>query len=119
MTLKLIVAFCFLFLSIHSFGQNYILPEGEFMDTTVNNDTTCKDYNLYFYQVGGKYFKSSAILLNEVLSFIKEDNKLYEGSGYITFQFKIDCTGNKLKRTQVLQTDENYKEYHFDKELVM
>lgn len=116
--MKLIIAFFFLFFSFHSYGQNYILPEGEFMDTIINKDVICKDYNLFFYQVGGKYPKSSSALLSEVLSFLKQKNKLDAGTGYITFQFKIDCTGKKLRRTQVLQTDETYKNFHFDRELV-
>ena len=117
-TMKLIIALCSVLFSIHSFAQNYVLPEGEFMDTVINNDTTCKDYNIYYYSVGGKQRKSSSTLLNEVLSFLKQKNNLYAGSGYITYQFKIDCLGNKMRRTQVLQTDEIYKSYHFKKELV-
>ena len=104
--------------STHSFGQNYILPEGEFMDTTSNNDTICKDYNAYYYQAGGKQPKNSYTLLNELLSFLKQKNNLYDGSGYITYQFKIDCLGNKMRKTKVLQTDETYKSYHFDKRFV-
>lgn len=116
--MKLIIALCFLISFNHAFGQNHVLPEGEFMDTTTNNDTTCKDYNRYYYSVNGKYPKNSYTLLNEVLPFLKLKNNLYEGSGYITYQFKIDCLGNKIKKTQVLQTDETYKNYHFNKELV-
>lgn len=119
MTIKIIIVFCFFFLSTHSFAQKYILADGEFMDTTINKNTICKDYELYFYQVGCKYPRSSSTTLKELLSFLNQKNKMYEGSGYISFQFKIDCAGKKLKRTQVLQTDEQYKNYHFDKELVL
>ncbi|MEJ7682172.1 MAG: hypothetical protein WKG06_30840 [Segetibacter sp.] len=94
------------------------MPDGEYMDTTVNSNIACKDYNVYYYQVGGKYPKSSITLLKDAQTFLQHTNKIYQGNGYITFRFKIDCEGHRIKRTQVLQTDENHKSYHFDKELV-
>lgn len=100
------------------FSQNYILPQGEYMDTTSVRDTICKDYNIFYYSVGGKYLKNSYTVLNEVQLFLQLQHKDYNGSGYITFRFKIDCAGNKMKKTQVLQTDEKYAAYHFDKEFV-
>jgi hypothetical protein len=107
------------FTTSKTFSQNYILSEGEYMDTTaVLNDTTCKDYNNYYYGVGGKYLKSSYTLLKEAQVFLLAQNKMYSGSGYVTFRFMIDCSGKKMKRTQVLQTDANYEAYHFDKVLV-
>jgi hypothetical protein len=116
--MKLIFLFFFFFFTNAVFGQNYILPQGEFMDTTSVKDTICKDYDLFYYSVGGKYLKNSYTLLNEVQTFLQQQNKIFGGSGYITFRFKIDCAGNKTKKTQVLQTDEKYAAYHFDKEFV-
>jgi hypothetical protein len=116
--MKLTFLFSFFFFTNDIFGQNYILPQGEFMDTTSVNDSICKDYDIFYYSVGGKYLKNSYTLLNEVQTFLQQQNKIFGGSGYITFRFKIDCTGNKMKKTQVLQTNEKYAAYHFDKEFV-
>jgi hypothetical protein len=115
---KQIIILTFFLLTFRTYGQIYILPDGEYIDTTINTDTTCKLYNLYYYQVGGKYPKSSVTLLKETQAYLQEKNKAYEGSGYITFRFRIDCNGHKMKRTQVLHTDENYKDNHFDIGLV-
>ncbi len=110
----------FLLLGSHAYGQNFTLPDGEYTDTTTTDDALCKDYNVYFYQGNGrgKYPESSSTTLNEVQSFLKRKNSSYTGSGYITFQFMIDCSGKKMNKTRVLQTDEKYRNYHFDKALV-
>ena len=115
--MKQIIILTFLLVTFHTYGQTYILPDGEYMDTTANSNIGCKDYNAYYYQVGGKYPKSSITLLKNAQTFLHQ-NKVYKGNGYITFRFKIDCEGHRMKRTQVLQTDENYKSYRFDKGLV-
>ena len=73
---------------------------------------------VYYYSVHGKYPKSSASLLKEVKTFLAGKTNLYSGSGYITFRFTIDCTGHMLKKVQVLQTDESYHDFHFDKVFV-
>ena len=70
----------------------------------------------YYYSVGGKYPRASATLLNDFKAFTGK--KRYPGSGYITFRFVIDTTGNMLKKVQVIQTDEYYKDHYFDKALV-
>lgn len=101
--------------TLHGHSQKYILTDGEYMDTTTINDTACKDFIVYYYQVGGKYLESSITVLKKVKTFLHET---YSGSGYITFRFRIDCDGRRTRRTQVLQTDENYKTYHFDKAFV-
>jgi len=114
--------YSFIILSIFIYNaasaQNYTLPDGEYMDTLSNINYTCKDYNEYYYQVGGKYPKSSFTLLKEVKLFCQTDNAVYTGSGYITFRFKIDWEGKLMEGIQVLQTDEQYKSWHFDKKLV-
>ena len=114
---RMIIPACLL-LTAHAYAQKYILPDGEYMDTTSNPNSACKDYTIYYYQVGGKYPKSSITLLKEVQLFLIHQNQLFKGSGYITFRFRIDCEGQRTKRTQVLQTDEHYKSYHFNKTLV-
>lgn len=99
-------------------GQNYILPEGEFMDTVLDLEAGCKPFNAYYYSVNGKYPKSSASLLKEATLFLQNKNAAGSGSGYVTFRFRINCNGKMTKRVQVLQTDEEYKLYHFDKSFV-
>jgi hypothetical protein len=109
----------FIFRSFPGSSQNVILGEGEFMDTTSVNDPGCKGYdNVFYYQVGGKYPENSASLLKETQAFLQEKNKKFNGSGYITFRFAIDCAGKMRKRVQVLQTDEKYRTTHFEKEFV-
>ncbi len=117
--MKLILLFCFLFMGHYLSAQNYVLPDGrEYMDTTANNDGNCKEYGVYYYSVGGKYPQASSTVLSEVKAFLKQEHTGDKSSGYITFRFMIDCSGNRLKKTQVLQTDDHYNSYHFSKELV-
>ncbi|HEY5407034.1 MAG TPA: hypothetical protein VIJ92_08100 [Ginsengibacter sp.] len=116
--MKLIILLTSLFMTCQVFGQNIILPDGEYMDTTSNTDTKCKNYNAYYYQVGGKYPESSSSVLKEVRIFQQKKNKRYFGSGYITFRFTVDCEGKVMKKIQVMQTDEMYKPYHFSRDLV-
>ncbi|MES2836014.1 MAG: hypothetical protein V4667_00695 [Bacteroidota bacterium] len=97
-------------------GQNYTLVDGEYMDTISLIKTDCPKYNVYYYQVNGKYPKSSSSLLKEVQAFLQ--NKTYSGSGYITFRCRINCNGKLDTKTQVLQTDEKYKTTRFDKRLL-
>jgi hypothetical protein len=108
----------FSFLAGQAFGQNFVLPDGEYMDTVSNQNEKCKNYNVYFYQVGGKYPESSFSLLNELQIFLQQINEIYSGSGYITFRFTVDCEGKIMQKIQVMQTDEKYTKYHFDKALV-
>jgi hypothetical protein len=116
--MKLIFRISLLLLTCQTFGQNIILPDGEYMDTTSVQDTTCKNYNVYYYQVGGKYPENSSSILNELTTFLQTGKETYQGNGYITFRFRVDCQGKVMKQVQVLQTDEKYKSYHFDKGFV-
>ncbi len=100
------------------YGQNITLPDGEYMDTTSAAVPGCKDYNFYYYSVGGKYPQSSSTTLKEVQVYLQQQSITFSDSGYITFRFKIDCEGKMMQRVQVLQTDENYKPYHFNKTVV-
>lgn len=108
----------FILLSSKILAQNYFLPDGEYMDTISNNSATCPEHNIYYYSVGGKYPESSSTLLKKVQSFLNEKNGKYNGSGYITFRFTVDCEGKPMKKVQVLQTDNEYKKTHFEKALV-
>jgi hypothetical protein len=87
------------------------------MDTASSLHANCKDYNAYYYQVGGKYPKNSSTILNDVRMFLQKHNAIDSGNGYITFRFLINCEG-EMQRVQVLQTDEKYISYHFNKNLV-
>jgi hypothetical protein len=107
-----------LFLRNETFAQNFVLPGGEYMDTTSAQNAKCKNSIQYFYGVGGKYPKSSSTLLKEVQAFLQQKNVSYGNSGYITFRFIVDCGGKPLPGTEVLQTDGQYAGTHFDKELV-
>jgi hypothetical protein len=116
--LHLIVIAAALLLSGEAFAQDFVLPDGEYMDTTFAPNEKCKNNTQYFYSVGGKYPQNSSTLLKEVQTFLQQKNKNYSNSGYITFRFIIDCGGKRSPKTEVLQTDEYYISNHFDKELV-
>lgn len=117
-TKYLIIIATALLLSSQIFAQDFVLPDGEYMDTTSAQNEKCKNDTQYFYSVGGKYPQSSSTLLKAVQAFLQQENKSYGNSGYITFRFVIDCEGKRSQKTQVLQTDEKYTSNHFDKELV-
>jgi hypothetical protein len=116
--MKKLIAVLFLFPAFQVLGQNFVLPDGEYMDTASNQNEKCKNYNAYFYSVGGKYPENSSSLLKEVQPFLLQEPGNYPGSGYITFRFTVDCEGKLMQRIQVLQTDEKYVSTHFDKSLV-
>ena len=119
---KLITAFIILgtslLLSCQIFAQNFILPDGEYIDTISTQNEKCPKQYPYFFSVGGKYQENSASLLKKVQTFLQQKNENYSNSGYITFRFMVDCEGKLLPKTQVLQTDEKYLDYHFKKKLV-
>jgi hypothetical protein len=122
MAIRQIIILTFLFLYGHAFGQNFILPDGEYMDTTSiqdTKDTACfiSPYN-YYYSFGAKYPENSASLLNEAQLYLQKKHAAYCGSGYITLRFSIDCEGRMTKKVQVLQTNEQYTSYHFERALV-
>jgi hypothetical protein len=108
----------FLFLTSYAQAQRYVLPEGEFMDTTFTQNPKCSGYYPYYYSTRTKYPKSSTTLLSEVKDFLKIKGSVYQGSGYVTFRFAVDCEGIVLGGIRVMQTDANYKVFHFDKEFV-
>ncbi len=112
--MRYLLAAFLLSISFSCFCQHFSLPTGEFMDTTFTISPTCVSCkNAYYYQVQGKYPKSSATLLTEVTQYLSNLGRTYKGSGYVTFHLLIDCQGKPSQRVHVLQTDENYKPYHF------
>lgn len=118
LTIGSIILGAFLLLINQTFAQNIVLADGEYMDTTSAQNGKCPKAYAYFYSVGGKYPENSASLLKEVQIFLQQKNQNYLNSGYITFRFIIDCEGKRLPNTQVLQTDEKYLNFHFEKDLV-
>jgi hypothetical protein len=116
--MKLIKLILFLFLSSQMFGQNIVKEGDEYIDTATDQNLKCKNRTLFFYQVGGKYPKNSATLLEEFVLFLQNKEQVNTGSGNITFRFTVDCEGQVMKKIQVLQTDEKYKPYSFKKELI-
>ena len=118
LSIALSISGLFLLISCQTFAQNFVLPDGEYMDTTSAQNEKCPKIYNYFYSVGGKYPENSASLLKEVQIFLQQKNANYANSGYITFRFIIDCEGKRLPKTQVLHTDENYAAFHFEKKLV-
>jgi hypothetical protein len=104
--------------TIPSSGQTFLIKEGKLADTITDPDLEYGSALPYYYSVGGKYPVGSATLLKEVQAFTEKQNNNYSGSGYITFRFIIDTTGNMLPRVKVIATDEHYKSYHFEKALI-
>lgn len=108
-----------LFSSLSGLSQNFVLPSGEYMDTTSIYNPTCREIGLVrYYSVDGKYPRSSTTLLKEVQAHLHRKNQVYTGSGYVTFRFVIDCTGQRHPQVQVLQTNAAYQRFHFSKDLV-
>lgn len=85
------------------------LPDGTYIDTTGKMDTTCTDLGIYYFQVGAKHPMSSDTLLKKLNATLGPETGLGKQSGWITFQFMIDCEGKLVKRVRLVQTDANYK----------
>jgi hypothetical protein len=100
-------------------GQYITLPDGDYMDTASTRKPTCaKAPTAHYYNVNGKYPRSSETLLKETQAFLRQRGHTYAGSGYVTFRFMVDCTGHRQVRTQVLQTDARYQRFRFSEALV-
>lgn len=101
-----------------TYGQNFVLPYGEFMDTTITANPNCNDkYLIYYYHVDTRYPAGTESLLSESKAFLAKIGQQYTGSGYITFRFMINCEG-KMQRVRVMQVDDDYKTTHFEKRFV-
>jgi hypothetical protein len=103
--MKTFIIAVFSFITCQALGQNFVLPDGEYMDTVSNQNESCKNYNAYFYQVDGKYPESSTSLLKKLQTFLQQKNEAYSGSGYITFRFTVDCEAKLMQKVQLMQTD--------------
>ena len=116
--MRLIIIISYIFLSLQTFGQNIILEKGEYIDTASDQNLKCNNYTAYYYQVGGKYPENSASLLKELELFQHNKTQIDTSSGNITFRFTVNCEGQVMKKVEVLQTDEKYNLYHFQKAFV-
>lgn len=99
-------------------AQRIRLLGSEYMDTTAVRNPPCPTYGVRYYSVKGKYPRSSYTLAAEAQAFLAQANQTYEGSGYVTFHFVVDCTGHRQPQVQVLQTDAQYKVCHFRPALI-
>lgn len=117
-TVLFFALFC-LAASLPGRGQRIVLPDGEFMDTTVGRNPACEKigYAPYF-SVDGKYPRGSETLAADAQAFLRRNKRSYAGSGYVTFRFAVDCAGFRQPRTQVLQTGAHYQAFRFRPELV-
>jgi hypothetical protein len=114
----LFVLFLLLTGSLCSEAQNTKAEDGEFLDMPVAGQTICDTGFAYYYSAKGKYPRSSATLLKAVNARLAQQHAVYTGSGYITLRFVISCEGKILPGVQVIQTNEQYQKYQFDKGLV-
>jgi hypothetical protein len=89
-----------------------------YMDTLWNEHVRPDSILVYFYSIRGKYPESSETIKEKASIFLKNSGHIYSGSGYVTFRFFIDSTGHMLKRIQLFQTDEFYKNYVFEETLI-
>jgi hypothetical protein len=99
LTIVLIILIVSLLFNCQTFAQNFVLPDGEYMDTTSAQNEKCPKIYNYFFSVGGKYPENSASLLKEAQIFLQQKNENYFNSGYITFRFMVDCEGKLLPKT--------------------
>ncbi|GAA4049155.1 hypothetical protein GCM10022409_39600 [Hymenobacter glaciei] len=119
--MKQLILLCLLPLlaSLTAHAQYLTFHGGEYLDTTTTRNPACaKAMTLPYFAVDAKYPRSSATLVREATAFLQRGNRKFSGSGYLTFRFVIDCAGFRQPMTQVLQTDANYKAFHFRPELV-
>jgi hypothetical protein len=89
-----------------------------FTDTTWYSTFQPDSVFVYYYNFRAKYPESSETLREESSEYLLKAGQHFTGSGYITFRFFIDSAGKMLRRVEVLQTDEFYKEYSFKDDLV-
>ncbi|RZK23668.1 MAG: hypothetical protein EOO56_04285 [Hymenobacter sp.] len=100
-------------------AQTIVLPSGEYLDTTSARNPACASAGwARYYNVQGKYPRSSSTLTQEAQAFLQRRPAAYAGSGYVTFRFAVDCAGHRQPQVQVLQTDAQYQPMHFRPELV-
>jgi hypothetical protein len=106
--MKIAFLIVLLFACLSSRAQLIHRSDGEYIDTTGRPGLDCKEIGLYYYQVGAKYPRSSRQLLLMLTDSYGNDMVFGNQSGFITFQFVIDCEGRLVKHVKVLQADMNY-----------
>lgn len=80
-------------------GQTIALADGEYMDTTSTRHSPCASAPMaHYYSVAGKYPRSSETLRQAAQAFLARRHRAYQGSGYVTFGFIIDCAGQRQPR---------------------
>lgn len=101
-------------------AQQLVAVRGEeFIDTTTARLPGCPPPGrVRYYQVAGKYPRSSATLAAGAQAFLRQSGQAVVGSGYVTFRFIVDCQGRRQPYTQVLQTTPAYQVCHFEPALV-
>ncbi|RZK98205.1 MAG: hypothetical protein EOO62_26840 [Hymenobacter sp.] len=114
--MKYLLALFFALGWLRGLAQTIVLPSGEYLDTTSVRNPPCPTYGVRYYQVQGKYPRSSATLAREAQAFLQQYP--FAGSGYVTFRFVIDCAGHRQPKVQLLQTDAQYQRYQFEAALV-
>jgi hypothetical protein len=104
-----ILIFCLAILnSVCVNAQPIELLDGQYIDTTGQLGAGCKDAGIYYYQVNRKYPLSSDQLLKLLKQKTSNDLGFGASSGWITFQFTIDCEGKLVRRVKLIQSDSKY-----------
>jgi hypothetical protein len=101
---------------INAQTQLILSPDGAYVDTSGKLDTDCQDLGIYYFQVGAKYPMSSDSLLQKLNAMNRSETGLGKQSGWITFQFMIDCEGKLVRNVKLIQTDTNHKSADFPME---
>lgn len=73
-------------------AQQIAVDGKTYMDTTSSRNPACVDAAVArYYQVAGKYPRSSDTLLREAQAFLRQQGQVYTGSGHITHHFPLYC----------------------------
>jgi hypothetical protein len=102
--------------SLHAQTQLVHLSDGTYVDTSGKMDTICRDLGIYYFQVGAKYPMSSNALLQKLNVMSGAETGLGKQSGWISFQFMIDCEGKLVRNVKLVQTNANHKATDFPME---
>lgn len=115
----LLLALLLLTATLTTHAQYIKLPSGEYLDTAAARNPACAQAPVArYYSVAGKYPRSSETLAEQAQAFIGRNGRQYRGEGHVTFRFIIDCQGRREPRTQLLQTDTQYRRAALPPELV-
>ncbi len=106
--MRILILFLAMLYSVSGSAQPIELPDGQYIDTTGHLGAGCKDAGIYYYQVNRKYPQSSDQLLKLLMQNTSNDLGFGDRSGWITFQFTIDCEGKLVRRVKLIQSDSKY-----------